>query len=174
MTSLPGHFRSNDIPDITSCHVTASSCELQPWRKWNVQYMRVFGLLQSLPGDFQSNDVTSGSLPVAWGHVTSFPVTWLPPPVSYSLEGSEMYSIRELLAYSHFQVTYCQMKSLPGHFRLLDVTWRHFQTRDCHLLRAIPLKEVKSTVYASFRPSTATFIWLSNHMTSLPRHFRSP
>ena len=26
------------------------------------------------PGDFQSNDVTSGSVPVTWGHVKSFPV----------------------------------------------------------------------------------------------------
>ena len=35
----------------------------------------VFGLLHPLPGDFRSNDVTSWSLPVTKGHVTSFPVT---------------------------------------------------------------------------------------------------
>jgi len=61
------HLRSRDI---TSCHLTASSCELQPCRKWNVQYTPVFGILQPLPVDFQSNDDTSGSLPVTWGHVT--------------------------------------------------------------------------------------------------------
>jgi len=60
---------------VVSCHVTASSCELQPCRKWNVQYTRAFGLLQPLPGDFRSNDFTSISLVVTWGHMTSFPVT---------------------------------------------------------------------------------------------------
>jgi len=43
MTSLPGHFRSNDVTSgslpvtlgrvIIYCHVTASYCELQPCRK---------------------------------------------------------------------------------------------------------------------------------------------
>jgi len=38
--------------------------------------------------------------------------------VSYSLVGSELYSIREFSAfYSHFQVTSGQMTSLPRHFR---------------------------------------------------------
>jgi len=69
MTSLPGHFRSPDVTDVISCHATASFCELQPCRKWNVQYTPLFGILQPLPGDFQWNDVTSGSLPVTWGHV---------------------------------------------------------------------------------------------------------
>jgi len=52
MTSLgitSGHLRSRDV---ISCHVTASSCELQHCRKWNVLYSPVFGLLQPLPGDF--------------------------------------------------------------------------------------------------------------------------
>jgi len=177
-----GHLRSRDI---ISRHVTASSCKLQPCRKWNAQYTPVFGLLQPLQGDFRSNhvtsrhlrsrdvischvtassasyslvgsdthsirvisplqplqgdfrsnDVTSGSLSVTWGHVTSFPVTWLPPPAIYSLVGSEMYSIHQFSAFSHFQVTSGQMASLPGHFRLLEVTWRHFLSRDCLLLQ---------------------------------------
>jgi len=58
MTSLlvnSGHLRSRDV---ISCHVTASYCELQRCRKWNVQYTRVFGLLQPIPGDFRSNHVT--------------------------------------------------------------------------------------------------------------------
>jgi len=61
-----GHLRSRDV---IYCHVTASSCELRPCRKWNVQYTPVFGLLQPLPGDFWSNVVTSGSLPNTWGHM---------------------------------------------------------------------------------------------------------
>ena len=127
-----------------SCHATASSYEPQPCRKWNAQYTQVFGLLQPLSGEFLSNDVTSGSLPVTWGHVMSFPVTWLPPPASHSLVGRETHSIREFSAfYSYFQVTSGQMTSLPGHFRSPQVTW-------CHL------------AYTSFRPSTAT----SGHIRS--------
>jgi len=147
---LPGDFRSNDVTfgsssghlrsrDAISSHVTVS-CELQPCRKWNVQYTPAFGLLQPLPGDFWSNDVTSGSPPVTWGHVTSFSVGWLPPLARYSLVGSKMYSIRQFSAfYSHFQVTSAQMTSLFGHFRSPEVTWRHLLTRDCLLLRATAL-----------------------------------
>jgi len=62
-----GHIRSRDI---ISCHVTPSNCELQPFRKLNVQYTLVFGLLQALEGEFRSNDVTSWSLPVTWGRET--------------------------------------------------------------------------------------------------------
>jgi len=148
--------------------VTASSCELQPCRKRNAQYTPVFGLLQPLPGDFPSNHVTFGSFPVTWSHVMSFSVTWLPPPASYSFVGSEMYSIRQFSAYSHFQVTSGQMTSLPGHFWSPEVTWCHFLSRDCFLLQATALLEVKCTVYASFRPFTGTSRWLPVKW----RHFR--
>jgi len=98
MTSLSGHFRS---PEVTWLHFLSrvSLCELQPCRKWDVQYTRLFGPLYPLPGDFRSNDVPSGSLPVTCGHVTSFPVTWLPPPASYSLVGSETHRIHEFMAF---------------------------------------------------------------------------
>jgi len=125
MTSLPGDFRWPDVTWRHSCNVTASPSELQPCRKSNVQYTQVF-VLQPLPGDFRANDVTSVPLSVTWDHVTSFPVTWLPPPASYSLVRSEIHSVRQFSAfYSHFQVTYDQMTSLPGDFRSRDVTWRH-------------------------------------------------
>jgi len=130
ITLLPGHLRSPGLRDVISCHLTASSCELQPCRKWSVQYTAVCGLLQSIPGDFRSNNVILGSLPVTWGHVTSIPVTWLPPPLSYTLVGSEMYSIRDLSALSSlFQVPSGQMTPLPRHFLTpevvtsLPVTW---------------------------------------------------
>jgi len=45
---------------LISCHVTGTSCELQPWRSSNVHKTRVFGFLQPLWGDFRWNDVTSG------------------------------------------------------------------------------------------------------------------
>jgi len=177
MTSLPDHFWSPGTRDVISFHVTASSCEVELCRKWNVQYTPVFGLLQPLPGDFRSNDVTSGSLLVTWGYVTSFPVMWLPPPANYSLVGSEMHSIRQFSAfYSHFQVTSGQMTSLPDRVRSPEVTWHHFLSRDCLLLQATALQEVKCTVYASFRPSIATSRWLPikwRHLRVTSGHLRS-
>jgi len=50
-----------------------------------------------------------------------------------------MYSIRHLSAYSHFWLTSGSMTSLPGHLRSPEVTWRHFLSRDCFLLRATTL-----------------------------------
>jgi len=148
--------------------VTAS-CELQACSKWNVQYTPVVGFVQLLPGDFRSNDVSSGWLSVTWGHVTSFTVTLLPPPVSYSLVSSEMYSTCEFLTfYSHFQATFGQMTSLPGNFQSLEVMWRHILSRDGFFLRATALYEVKCTVYASFLPSIATSMWLPVKL----RHFQ--
>jgi len=114
--------------------------------------------MKSLPGHF-----------VAWGHVTSFPVMWLPPTASYSLVGSEMYTIREFSAfYSHFQVSSGQMTSFPGLFESPEVTWGHFLSRDCLLLWATALKQVKCTVYASFQHWTSTSRWLAIKW----RHFR--
>jgi len=98
LTSLPvtsGQLRSRDV---ISCHGTAS-CEQQPCRNSNARYTPVFGLLQPLPGDFWSNDVTSGSLPLTWGHATSFSVTWLPPPASYSLVESQAHRICQFSAF---------------------------------------------------------------------------
>jgi len=153
-TSLPGDFLSNDVTsgslghlkshDIISCHVTASYCELQPCRKWNVQNMQVSSLLQPLPGNFRSNDVTSGSLPVNWGcvtslpvtwqvisgqmtslpvtrcHVTFFPATWLPHSASYSLVGSKTCSIHEFRPFTDTS-------------RWLLVKWRHFRVTSGYL-----------------------------------------
>jgi len=72
------HFRvtSNHVRsrDVISCHVTATSCLLQPCKSSNVPKTRPIGLLQPLPGDFRSNHVTSGSLPVTWGSVMSISV----------------------------------------------------------------------------------------------------
>jgi len=42
-----------------------------------------------------------------------------------------MHSIREFSTlYSHFQVTFAQMTSLPGHFRSPEVTFAHLRSRD--------------------------------------------
>jgi len=145
-----GHLRSRHV---ISCHMTASSYELQRCRKWNVQCKPAFGLSQPLPGDFRSNVVTSKSVPVTWGDMTSFPFMWLPPPASCSLVGSEMYSICQFPAlYSHFQVTSGQITSLPGYFRSPEVTWCHFLSRDCLLLRAKPCRKWNVQYMPVFSP----------------------
>jgi len=141
---LQGALRRNDVTSgslpVTWDHVTSFPVTWLPSRacyslvRREMYSIRVFGFLQPLPGYFRSNDVTSGSLQVTWGHMTSVPVTWLPFPASYSLVGNEMYFIRQCSAfYSNFQVTSGQMTSLPGHFRSPEVTCRHFLSRD-HLL----------------------------------------
>jgi len=140
-----------------------TSCDLQPCKKWHVQYTPFICLIQQLRGDFRSNDVISWSLSAAWGHVTSFPVMWL-RPVSYSLVGRNVYSICQFSAlYSRFQVTFGQMTSLPGHLQSPEVMCRHFLSRDCLLLRDTALQVVKCTVYANF----------FGPLEPLPGHFRS-
>jgi len=160
-----GHLRSRNI---ISCHVTGSSCGRPPCWKWNVQYVSFWpstAASRYLPVKWRHFRVTS----VTWGHVTLFLGTWLPSPARYSLVGSEMYRIREFLAfYSQFQVTYGEMTSLPGHFWSPEVTWRHFLSRDCLLLWGTALLDVKCTLYTSFWPSTAT----SSLLLVTWRHFR--
>jgi len=156
--------------DVIFNHETAS-CELQPGRKSNAQYTPVFGLLQLVPGDFQLNDVTSKSLPVPWGEVTSFPVTSLPPPASYSLVGSQTHSIWQVLTfYSHFQVTSGQMTSVPvtwGHVTWFPVTW--LPSHASYSLVESQTQNIRqfSAFYSHFQVTSA-------QMTSPLGHFRSP
>jgi len=60
------HLRSRDV---ISCHVTASTCELQPCRKWNVQYMRVFGPHSHFL-------VTTGQMTSLKGYLRWNKITW--------------------------------------------------------------------------------------------------
>ena len=74
-------------------------------------FQAISGEMTSLLGHFwppESSDVISC-------HVTAS--SW-----SYSLVGSEVYSIRRFSAFSHFQVTSGQMTSLRGHLRPPQVT----------------------------------------------------
>ena len=69
---LPGDFRSNDHFGVTSGHMghgghLPRDCYLlrvAALRSSNIPKTWFIGLLQPLRGDFRSNDVTSGSLPV--------------------------------------------------------------------------------------------------------------
>jgi len=79
--------------------------------------------------DFYSHlQLTSGQMTSLLGHFRSadvmrFLVALLPRTASYSLVGIEIYNIREFSTFhSHFKVTSGQIMSLPGHFRLPEVT----------------------------------------------------
>jgi len=168
MTSLKGDFWSPEVTWGHSCHVTASPCELQPCRKWNVRYTLIFGLLQPLPCDFRENDLSSGPLPGTRGQVMSFSVMRLPLPASYSLVGSEMYSIHQFSTFhSHCRVTSGEMTSLPSQLRSSEVTWRHFLFRECLLLELQPCRKwnVQYTqVFVLLEPLPCDF--RSNDVTS--------
>jgi len=158
-----GHVRSRDV---ISSHVTAT-CKFQPCRNSNAPKTR-FIHLPPLSVDFQWNDVTCGSFPVIWGHVTSFPVMWRPPPASFIPVGAQTYPKDDLYAfYSHFQVTSAQMTLLPGHLwsvRSCDVISCHVTTTSCELqpCRSSNVHKTRHT------PSTAPCRWLSVKW----RHFR--
>jgi len=176
---LPGDFRSNDVTSdhfrsrevvwVISSHVTATSCKLQPCRSSNAPKTWFIGLLQPLPGDFRSNHVTSGSLPVTWDHVTSFPVTWQPSPASYRPVKPQTYPKLDLQAfYSHFRVTSGQM-SFP-------VTWS--QVASFPVTRLPPPASYR-TVGAQTYPKLdvqvlySHFQVTSGQKTSFPDHFLS-
>jgi len=208
--------------DIISCHVTATTCKLQPCKSTNVPkpsfrpfqplpgdfwwnftsgllpvkpgYITsfpvpwlpppasyrpagaqmhtkpVFGLLQPLPGDFRWNNITTESLLVVLGHVTSFPVTSLPPPASYSPVGSQTYTNPELSAiYSHLKVTSSEITSLPvatGHVTSFPVTWLPPRASYSSVGAQTYTKHEFSAFYSHLQMT-------SGEMTSLPGHFRS-
>ena len=125
--------------EVISCHVTATSCELQPCRTSNVPKTLLVGLLLPLPGDFWSNDVSSRSLPVTWGHVKSFchviaTSCELQPCRSSNVHKTWLIGLLQALP-----VDAGQMTSLPGHFWSRGVTIGHFLLRDGHLLRVTAL-----------------------------------
>jgi len=57
-------------------------------------------------------------------------------------------------------MTSSEMTSLPGHFWSGELTWHHFLSRYCHLLRVTALLEIKLSQSSTYRPSTATSWWL--------------
>jgi len=135
--------------------------------------MPVFGPQQSLPGEFRSNHVTSGSLPLTWGHVTSFPVTWLLPPASYSLVEGEMYSIRVFGPLSHFQVTsvkWWHFRSTFSHLKPRYIISCHVTASSCKLQ---PCRKW-NVQYMLFFALYSHFQVTSGQMTSLAGHFHSP
>jgi len=156
MKSLPvtwGHV-------VISCHMTAIPGELQPCKSSNVHKTPVFGILQPLPGNYQRNGITLGSLLVTWGHLTPFPVTWLSPANSCSPVGGQAYRKPQFSAfYSHFQVTTGQITSLSSHFRSRDVISCHVNATSC--------------VLQPCRSSNILKTWVLGLLQQLPGEFRS-
>jgi len=137
--------------------VTATSCELQPCRSSNVPKTWLTGFLQPLPGDFQSNDVTSGhvgSHKLISCHVTTTSCEFQP----WRSKVPKTCLIGPL-------------QPLPGDFRANDVTSRslpvtwghcgHFLSCDRHLLRVTALEKLKRTQNFSLLVT-----W--GHVTSFP------
>jgi len=145
---------------VISCHMTATSCQFQPCRSSNVHKTRRMRLLQPLPGDIRWNDVASGSLPVTWGHVTSFPVTWLPPPASYSPVKSTVPKTRLLRIlqplFRWLPVKWRHVRDTYGHARSCDVISCHVTATSCEFH---PCKSSKSK-NSTYTPSTGTSSWL--------------
>jgi len=134
------HFR------VTSGHLRSLTSFPIRWLLHCASYSLVesemYSVLESLPiySHFQVTSDQFTSLPITWGHVTSFPATWLPPPVSYCLLKIEMCSISEFLAfYNNFQGTSGKMTSLLGPFWSPEVKWHNFLSLDWLLLRATAL-----------------------------------
>jgi len=154
MTSLLGHFQS---PEVTWCHLlplTASYCELQPCRKWNVQHTPVFGLLQPLSGDFGWNEWLPGNFrsdEATWHHCLSRDCILKDvQPCKWNVQ------IRHFETYSHFEVTFGQMTSLPiteCHMTSFPATW----LPPCVSYSLVGSKTCSTH---ALRPSTATSRWL--------------
>jgi len=150
-----GHVKSSDV---ISSHVTATSCELQPCRSSNAPKAWLIGLLQPLPGDFQSNHVTCGSLPVTRDYVTSFPVTWQPPPASYCPVKAQTYP----------KLTYRPSIAFPGDLRS-NVTSRHLKSRDVITSHLTATSCKLQDCSSSNVPKT----WRTGLLKPLPGDFRS-
>jgi len=125
--------------DVILCHVTASSCELQPLEcelysicKFLAFYSHLlvtFGQMTTLPGHFLSPEVTSRH----FRHVTAFSCE-RPPCRKWNVQYTRYFGFLQPLP-----VTSGQMTLLAGHFRSNEVTWCHFLSRDCLLLRVTAL-----------------------------------
>jgi len=173
--SHPVKLRHFQVLPITSNHVTSFRVTRVPFP---AHYSLVnpethhnrdfFGLLQALPGDFRSNNVTSGTFLVTSHLVASFPVTRVPSSATYSAVGPDMHSRPEFSAFyptskwlaakwRHFRVT-------SGHFWSHDVTSWHVTATACELL---PLRNWQAPKH-KFSDFYSHFQVTSGQMTSLP------
>ena len=134
------------------------------------------GLLQPLQNYFRSNDISCGSLAVTSGHVTSFPVTSLKPPASYSRVGAQTYPKLDLYAfYSHFHVTSGQMTSLLDHYRSLPVAYLifyHMAATSASYSQVGAQTSPKLVLYAFYSHFQVTFGQMT-HFWVTSGHFRS-
>jgi len=170
MTSLPipsGFLRSRDV---ISCHVTASSGELQPCRKSNAQYTPVSRLLEILLGDIRSNHVSSSHLrlpDVISSHVTASSCE-LQPCGSRRIVYA---SFRPSTATSRcLPVKWCNFRVTFGHLRSRYVVFCHVNPSSCELQPCRTWNAQYTPVFGLLQPLPGDFHW--NNVTS--GHFRSP
>jgi len=123
MTSFPDHFRSREVTWHLFLSRDCQLLQVTDLSSSNVHKTWLIGLLQPHTGDFRLNDVTSGTLPVMWGQVTSFPATWPQPPASYRSVGAQTYPKLDIGL----------LLPLPGDFRSKDVTSGSLPVTWCHM-----------------------------------------
>jgi len=134
-----GDFCSHDITSGSLCHqkLRDISCELQPCSKWNATKTLVCGPLQPIPGNFWSNYVTSRLFSVTWGPVASFPdVT----AYTCELQPCRKSNVRK----TPVSPSTATSRWLPvkwRHFRLPELTWRHFLSHDASSCKPQPCRK---------------------------------
>jgi len=140
---LPGkrrHFRVTcshmSSRDVISCHVTASSCKLQPRRKWNVQYMRALAFYSPSrwrPVKWHHFRVTSGYLmsrDVISCQVTAFFIE-LQPCRKWNVQHTRVF---DLLHPLQGDFIWCHLWITSGDVRSRDVVSCHVTASSCKRL----------------------------------------
>jgi len=166
MTSLPGQC-GHVVMDVLSCKVT-NSCELQPCGKSTAPKTRVFNL--QLTGNFRSNDVTFGSLPVTWSHVTSFPVTGLLHPCKKSNAPNSQVFRPSTATSRQLPVNWLHIRVTSGHVRSRDVISCHVTASSCELQPCRKSNTPNTQAFGLVLPLPGDFRWddiTSVHVRSL-------
>ena len=149
--------------------MAAKLCELLPCWSSNVPKTGVFDLLQPLPGDYRSNDITydhKTSHDVISCHVTSTSGELQP------CRSSIVPKMRVLGLLQHFQVTSGQKMSLPGHFWSRGIISCHLTAISCKIQPCrgsnIPKSqccrnsnEPKAQVFGLLLPSPGHFVGMT-------------
>ena len=100
-------------PPASYSPVEAQTYTIPQFLAFSCRFQVTSGEMMSIPGHFRSHS-----------HVTTFPVTSLPPPASYSPVGAQTYTKPEVLAF--FQVT-------SGHVGSSNVISCHVTVTSCEL-----------------------------------------
>jgi len=136
------------------------------------QFSAFYSHFQVTSGQMTSS---SGSLPFTWGHVTSFSVTWLPPPASHRL--CRKWNVQNTPVFGLLQPLSGDFRSNDVISRALPVTWGHVTSFPVSLLPHPAIYSlIGSEMYGKrqFLTFYSHFQVASCQMTPLPGHFMSP